>query len=30
MDTDEAIKQIARERLNLVEDGEMVFIDSGN
>lgn len=30
MDTDEAIKEIARERLNLVEDGEMVFIDSGN
>lgn len=27
--TDEAIMKIARERLNLVEDGEMVFIDSG-
>ena len=30
MDTDEAVIEIARERLNLVEDGEMVFIDSGN
>ena len=30
MDTDEAGIEIARERLNLVEDGEMVFIDSGN
>ena len=27
--TDEAIIEIARERLNLVEDGEIVFIDSG-
>ena len=24
------LEEIARERLNLVEDGEMVFIDSGN
>ena len=30
MDTDEAVIEIARERLNLMEDGEMVFIDSGN
>lgn len=30
MGTDEAVIEIARERLNLVEDGEMVFIDSGN
>ena len=30
MDTDEAVIEIARERLNLVADGEMVFIDSGN
>ena len=30
MDNDEAVIEIARERLNLVEDGEMVFIDSGN
>ena len=30
MDTDEAVIEIARERLNLVEDGEMVFIESGN
>ena len=30
MDTDEAVIELARERLNLVEDGEMVFIDSGN
>ena len=27
--TDEAIIEIARERLNLVEDGEIVFIESG-
>ena len=26
--TDEAVMKIARERLNLVEDGEMIFIDS--
>ena len=26
--TDEAVMRIARERLNLVEDGEMIFIDS--
>lgn len=26
--TDEAVMEIARERLNLVEDGEMIFIDS--
>ncbi len=30
LDTDEAIRAIARERLNLVEDGEMIFIDSSN
>ncbi len=30
IDTDEAIIEIAREELNLVEDGELVFIDSGN
>lgn len=30
LNTDEAIKAIARERLNLVEDGEMIFVDSGN
>lgn len=30
MGTDEAIIEIAREELNLVEDGELVFIDSGN
>ena len=30
MDTDEAVIEIARERLNLEEDCEMVFIDSGN
>lgn len=30
LDTDEAIKAIARERLNLVEDGEMIFVDSSN
>ena len=28
--TDEAVMKIARERLNLVEDGEMIFIDSDN
>ncbi len=27
--TDEAVRKIARERLNLVGDGEIVFIDSG-
>lgn len=27
--SDEAVMDIARERLNLVEDGEIVFIDSG-
>ena len=26
--TDEAVMKSARERLNLVEDGEMIFIDS--
>ena len=30
LNTDEAIKAIARERLNLVEDGEMIFVDSSN
>lgn len=30
LNTDEAIKAIARERLNLVEDGEVIFVDSGN
>ncbi len=27
--TDEAVRKIARDRLNLVGDGEIVFIDSG-
>lgn len=30
LDTDEAIRTLARERLNLVEDGEMIFVDSSN
>lgn len=28
--TDEAVRKIARERLNLVDDGEIVFVDIGN
>lgn len=27
MDTDEAVKDIARQRLHLVADGELIFID---
>ncbi len=28
--TDDSVRKIARERLNLVSDGEIVFVDVGN